>query len=232
MVGYPESVTDPSYRGQLLCITFPLVGNYGWWAPCYSHRTDSSLFIGVPSREAQDDFLESLPAYFEANEIHIAALIAASYAGEDYSHYLAKSSLGSWLKEQGVPAIYGVDTRALTKKIREQGSMLGRLMLQKQGITVTVRERIAGAANSSAGSESPSGGWYDGCETVEWMDPNKKNLVAEGTLVAVPNNNDRSKLTNNFKCRYGNLEYTHPPRIPQSRGRMERLRASSWWTLV
>lgn len=134
----------------------------------------------------QDDFLESLPAYFEASEIHIAALITASYAGEDYSHYLAESSLGSWLKEQGVPAVYGVDTRALTKKIREQGSMLGRLMLQKQDIAVAVRERIAGGASSSAGSESPSGGWYDGCESVEWMDPNKKNLVAEGTFSCSP----------------------------------------------
>ena len=126
--------------------------------------------------------LESLPAHFEANEIHIAALITASYAGEDYSHYLAKSSLGSWLKEQGVPAVYGVDTRALTKKIREQGSMLGRLMLQKQA---TVRERIAGAVSSLAGNESPNDDWHDDFESVGWVDPNKKNLVAEGTLIAV-----------------------------------------------
>ncbi|PUU81361.1 hypothetical protein B9Z19DRAFT_1106470 [Tuber borchii] len=113
MVGYPESITDPSYRGQILVLTFPLVGNYG-----------------VPDREAQDELLGSLPSYFESREIHIAGLITASYSGEDYSHYLAKSSLGTWLKEQGVPAIYDVDTRALTKKIRTQGSMLGRLLLQ------------------------------------------------------------------------------------------------------
>src|SRR3954468_15542352 len=69
MVGYPESITDPSYRGQILVITFPLVGNYG-----------------VPSREAMDSLLEDIPAYFEAREIHIAGLVVATYAGEEYSH--------------------------------------------------------------------------------------------------------------------------------------------------
>ena len=86
MVGYPESITDPSYRGQILVVTFPLVGNYG-----------------VPSRETRDPILPDLPAHFEASEIHIAGLVVASYCGEDYSHYLAESSLGTWLKEQNVP---------------------------------------------------------------------------------------------------------------------------------
>src|ERR1700729_2845285 len=87
MVGYPESLTDPSYRGQILVLTFPLVGNYG-----------------VPSRTVMDELLEDLPKHFESSEIHIAGLVTASYSGEDYSHYLAQSSLGSWLKENGVPA--------------------------------------------------------------------------------------------------------------------------------
>ncbi|KAL8990948.1 MAG: hypothetical protein Q9169_007984, partial [Polycauliona sp. 2 TL-2023] len=89
MVGYPESITDPSYRGQILVVTFPLVGNYG-----------------VPSRETRDEILEGLPAYFEASRIHISALVVASYSGEHYSHHLATSSLGTWLKEQGVPAMF------------------------------------------------------------------------------------------------------------------------------
>ncbi|KAI9832204.1 MAG: hypothetical protein M1826_002208 [Phylliscum demangeonii] len=105
MVGYPESLTDPSYRGQILVLTFPLVGNYG-----------------VPSREALDELLHDLPEYFESKEIHVAGLVTASYAGEDYSHFLAQSALGTWLKEQGVPAIHGVDTRALTKRIRDNGN--------------------------------------------------------------------------------------------------------------
>lgn len=155
MVGYPESITDPSYRGQILVITFPLVGNYG-----------------VPSRETLDELLGDLPAHFESSEIHIAGLVTASYSGEDYSHYLATSSLGTWLKEQGIPAMYGVDTRALTKRIREKGSMLGRMLLQKEKLT-------NGATN---GDYVPAiiGDWRPHFETLDWVNPNEKNLVAEG----------------------------------------------------
>ena len=152
MVGYPESITDPSYRGQILVITFPEVGNYG-----------------VPSREQIDEVLGDLPEYFESSQVHIAGMIVASYSGEQYSHYLATSSLGTWLKEQGVPAIYGVDTRALTKKLRENGSTLGRLLLQKPGMT-----------NGPKGISQE--GWKSNFEDVEWVNPNEKNLVAEGKL--------------------------------------------------
>ncbi|RAL63977.1 hypothetical protein DID88_003165 [Monilinia fructigena] len=103
MVGYPESITEPLLSWTNLGHYVPFSGNYG-----------------VPSRETMDELLKDLPAHFEASEIHIAGLICASYAGEEFSHFLATSSLGTWLKEQGVPAIYGVDTRALTKRIREE----------------------------------------------------------------------------------------------------------------
>lgn len=154
MVGYPESVTDPSYRGQILVITFPLVGNYG-----------------VPSRETLDELLGDLPAHFESSQIHIAGLVTASYAGEDFSHFLATSSLGTWLKEQGIPAMYGVDTRALTKRIREKGSMLGRMLLQKQSLT-----------NGTMTLPGKTGDWHPYFESIEWVNPNEKNLVAEGEL--------------------------------------------------
>lgn len=107
MVGYPESLTDPSYEGQILVITFPLVGNYG-----------------VPSRETLDSW--GLSKNFESKRIHVAGLVVASYT-EEYSHYLASSSLDAWLKEYDVPAIYAVDTRGLTQHIREDGSVLARL---------------------------------------------------------------------------------------------------------
>ncbi|KAA8651315.1 bifunctional carbamoylphosphate synthetase/aspartate transcarbamylase [Aspergillus tanneri] len=152
MVGYPESITDPSYRGQILVITFPLVGNYG-----------------VPSRETMDELLKTLPKHFESTQIHIAALVVATYAGEDYSHFLAQSSLGQWLKEQGVPAIHGVDTRALTKRIRQKGSMLGRMLLQKA-------ECINNAVDSFPTEKNS---WRSFFEQTEWVDPNKKNLVDE-----------------------------------------------------
>lgn len=160
MVGYPESVTDPSYRGQILVITFPLVGNYG-----------------VPSRETLDELLRDLPAHFESSQIHIAGLVTASYAGEDYSHYLATSSLGTWLKEQGIPAMYGVDTRALTKHIREKGSMLGRMLLQKQ--QQLTNGQTNGLVNGN-GSAQAMREWKPYFETIEWSNPNEKNLVAEG----------------------------------------------------
>ncbi|RPB23734.1 carbamoyl-phosphate synth [Terfezia boudieri ATCC MYA-4762] len=162
MVGYPESITDPSYRGQILVITFPLVGNYG-----------------VPSREQMDPLLKSLPEYFEAKTIHVAGLIVASYAGEEYSHFLAKTSLGAWLKEQNIPAIYGVDTRALTKKIRQQGSMLGKLLLQKP--ISNIGRKLIGGITSVAKSEKFEA-WRDEFEVVDWVDPNKKNLVAEVSI--------------------------------------------------
>ncbi|KAK4155799.1 protein pyrABCN [Chaetomidium leptoderma] len=162
MVGYPESITDPSYRGQILVITFPLVGNYG-----------------VPPRDALDELLGDLPAHFESSQIHIAGLVTATYAGEDFSHFLANSSLGTWLKEQGIPAMYGVDTRALTKRIREKGSMLGRMLLENKG--------LANGANGDAeGFELPGkmGDWKPHFESVDWVNPNEKNLVAEVSIKA------------------------------------------------
>jgi carbamoyl-phosphate synthase/aspartate carbamoyltransferase len=165
MVGYPESITDPSYRGQILVITFPLVGNYG-----------------VPSRETTDDLLKDLPAHFEASQIHIAGLITASYSGEDYSHFLATSSLGTWLKEQGVPAIYGVDTRALTKRIRQEGSMLGRMLLQKSNLS---NGYANGLPNGTTAVASPED-WRSGFETIDWVNPNAQNLVADGESLLIP----------------------------------------------
>ena len=159
MVGYPEAITDPSYRGQILVITFPLVGNYG-----------------VPSRSALDKVLGDLPAHFEASQIHVSGLIVASYAGEEYSHYLANCSLGTWLKEQGVPAMCGVDTRKLTKQIREKGSMLGKMCVETRS--------SKGKVNGHYGLKNAQSSF----EQVEWLDPNTRNLVAEGRFISlVPN---------------------------------------------
>ncbi|KAI0117260.1 carbamoyl-phosphate synth [Daldinia grandis] len=157
MVGYPESVTDPSYRGQILVITFPLAGNYG-----------------VPSRETMDELLRDRPAHFESSQIHIAGLVVSSYAGEDFSHYLATSSLGTWLKEQGVPAMYGVDTRALTERIRQEGSMLGRMLLQKQDLT--------NGTTNGAVSHQIKKDWKPYFDSIDWVNPNTKNLVAEVSI--------------------------------------------------
>lgn len=156
MVGYPESITDPSYKGQILVVTFPLVGNYG-----------------VPSRDTMDEMLGDLPAHFEASQIHVSGLVVASYAGENYSHHLATSSLGTWLKEQGIPAMYGVDTRALTKRIRKEGSMLGKMVTEAENQSNSM---VNGYTGLNEFCKAPC------FEDFEWDDPNRKNLVADGEM--------------------------------------------------
>ena len=117
MTGYPESLTDPSYAGQILVTTFPLIGNYG--VP--DTRGERS---GV-SGERNDDVAD-LPKYLESEKIHVKALIVADYS-ETYSHWNAKESLAVWLKREQIPAITGIDTRRLTKVLREHGVMMGRV---------------------------------------------------------------------------------------------------------
>ena len=165
MVGYPESITDPSYQGQILVITFPLVGNYG-----------------VPARDTLDELLGDLPQHFESNRIHVAGLVVASDSGEQYSHHLATSSLGAWLKEQGIPAISGVDTRALTKVIREEGSMLGRLLQAPSSSKANPNGTTT--SNSNGTNDMSLQGWRANAATVEWHDPNEENLVAQVSVKA------------------------------------------------
>lgn len=110
MSGYPESLTDPSYEGQILVLTYPLVGNYG-----------------VPPMVRENGLLK----YYEAEKIHISGLIISEYSFES-SHWNAWTSLSNWLIEHQIPAIGGMDTRALTKKLREQGSMQGKIMFSSQ----------------------------------------------------------------------------------------------------
>lgn len=105
MVGYPEALTDPSYRGQILVLTYPLVGNYG-----------------VPARSADD----GLDSPFESETIQVSGLVVAETTTP--SHWNAAKSLGQWLQEHGVPGLSGVDTRALTKRLRQSGVMLGKLV--------------------------------------------------------------------------------------------------------
>ncbi|KAF8915218.1 hypothetical protein CPB85DRAFT_1375175 [Mucidula mucida] len=158
MVGYTESLTDPSYEGQILILTYPLVGNYG-----------------VPKRTA-----DLLPADFESSRIHVAAVVIGYYS-KDFSHFLAESSLATWLKENGVPAIYGIDTRALTKKIREKGSMLGKILARKPGTAFGRRLSMNTASQASSRASSPNAGrpsWRDEYFDVPFSDPNQINLVA------------------------------------------------------
>ncbi len=109
MVGYPETLTDPSYCGQILVCTYPLIGNYG-----------------VPSKEIENGLLKN----FESDKIHIRGLIVSEYSFE-YSHWSAEKSLADWLIEEKIPAIYGIDTRMLTRKLRDKGTMLGKILIDE-----------------------------------------------------------------------------------------------------
>jgi carbamoyl-phosphate synthase small subunit len=113
MVGYPESLTDPSYRGQILVLTYPLIGNYG-----------------VPGNEKEDNVLKN----FESDRIQVQGLIISDYS-DRYSHWNAKKSLSEWMKEYNIPGIYGIDTRELTKKLRKKGTMLGKIIYGKESLS-------------------------------------------------------------------------------------------------
>lgn len=124
MVGYPESLTDPSYLNQILVLTYPLIGNYGIGEPIY------------------DEY--GIDKIFESNNIHIKALIVGEY-NPKYSHWRGKKSLGDWLKENGIIGISGVDTRELVKIIRENKNLVGRITndLNKSlnlGNTITIKD--------------------------------------------------------------------------------------------
>jgi carbamoyl-phosphate synthase small subunit len=112
MVGYPETMTDPSYKGQILVMTYPLIGNYG--IPPFSEN-------------------EEIPQNFESGKIQIQALVV-SEESESFSHWNAVESLDAWLKRSGIPGLYGIDTRRLTKILREHGTMLGKIETGKDKV--------------------------------------------------------------------------------------------------
>ena len=110
MTGYPESLTDPSYTGQILVSTYPMIGNYG-----------------VPFNKKEN----GIHKYYESHKLHISGLIISDYSFE-FSHWNAEKSLSDWLKEYEVPGLFDIDTRALTKILREKGSMLGKIEFEEE----------------------------------------------------------------------------------------------------
>lgn len=158
MSGYPESLTDPSYEGQILVMTYPLIGNYG-----------------VPDDKAVNPET-GLPMFVESDRVHIKGLVITDYSFE-YSHWNAVKSLSDWLKENDVPGIFGVDTRQITKIIRERGVMLGKLV-QGENFEETA-------------------------QNLEFHNPNKENLVAKVSCTEVteygPLNAEHKKDDSSYK---------------------------------
>ncbi|MFC2138030.1 glutamine-hydrolyzing carbamoyl-phosphate synthase small subunit [Bacteroidota bacterium] len=112
MTGYPESLTDPSYKGQILTLTYPLIGNYG---------------VPIDGEE------NGMAKFYESHKIHISGLIISDYSFQ-YSHWNAEGSLSDWLKSEGIPGIYGIDTRALTKHLRDKGTMLAKIVFENNDV--------------------------------------------------------------------------------------------------
>jgi carbamoyl-phosphate synthase small subunit len=122
MVGYTEALTDPSYKGQILTFTYPLVGNYG-----------------VPSYSNKDNF--GLPKHFESDSIKVEGVIVYEHC-RNPSHWDSEKSLDSWLYEEKIPGVYDVDTRELTKKLRVKGVMMGALIFDEdvEGALKAIKE--------------------------------------------------------------------------------------------
>ena len=179
MTGYPESLTDAAYAGQLLVLTYPLVGNYG-----------------VPSHEVKELGLEK---FFESNKMQVSGLIVTDYS-EEYSHWNAVETLDAWMKREGVPGITGVDTRAITKAIRDNGVMGGQIIIgeaQPSTITPQPYDTIDQVVNVTCTEPATYG---EGTKKVVVVDCGVKhslirNLVARGfEVVRVPYDYDFSTL--------------------------------------
>lgn len=146
MVGYPESLTDPSYFGQILVLTYPLQGNYG-----------------VPKKE-----------FWESKKIQVKGLIVQNYIDHP-SHFESQKTLEEWLKEQGIPALQGVDTRALTIKLREHGVMLGKIELSSKNKQSLRSNNLKELSIYDPNKENILP--YVSCKEVEVYGYGRKNIV-------------------------------------------------------
>lgn len=167
MTGYPESLTDPSYKGQILTLTYPLVGNYG-----------------VPGQSIENKLLK----YFESDEVHVSALIISDYSFK-YNHWNAAQSLDEWLRNNRVPGIYGIDTRELTKITREKGALLGKVIINGQDCEQVDPNTVNLVADVSTGEKKIYG---NGKHKILMVDCGVKNniiryfLEKDSTVIRVP----------------------------------------------
>ena len=171
MIGYPESLTDPSYQGQILTLTYPLIGNYG-----------------VNKKQ------------WESNSIKATALIVSDYS-QQHNHWHAKTSLAQWLKNENIPALSGIDTRALTQKLREKGTMLGKIVFNSDRIDFDDPNKRNLVAEVSIKKPKL---YKNGRKTIALIDCGAKNNIINSLLkrkvsvLRVPWNYDLFKSNHKF----------------------------------
>jgi len=158
MVGYTETLTDPSYRGQILCLTYPLVGNYG-----------------VPSYDIKDEF--GLPKFFESERIQIKGLLVHDLS-DVASHWSCTKTLDKWLYDEKVPGIYNIDTRELTKKLREHGVMMGAIVVSENAVDESLMKKVLVSARYEGLNFMPE---VSTNETQEYGDKNKDCIIVIDT---------------------------------------------------
>jgi carbamoyl-phosphate synthase small subunit len=173
MSGYVEALTDPSYRGQILVCTFPLIGNYG-----------------VPKARPAG----SLDPPFESGDIQVQGLVVQNYS-EGYSHHAATRSLGGWLRDAGIPGVTGIDTRSLTRRLRERGTMQGWLFPSDLELSaariladsVEMKEEVFRIVAPAGPIEYPGGGPRILLVDVGAKDNIVRSLLSRGaTVLRVP----------------------------------------------
>ena len=161
MTGYPESLTDPSYAGQILTFTYPLIGNYGVPEAQPHPLTPSPKGKGEAFGNEVSNTIANLPRFMESGRIHVKAVIVADYS-EEYSHWNAKESLAAWLKREKIPGITGIDTRRLTQVLREHGVMMGE-------IRFTLDPSLYGGEKKALPTEGEQGEGHD-YGSVNWVE--------------------------------------------------------------
>ncbi|MDH3204789.1 MAG: glutamine-hydrolyzing carbamoyl-phosphate synthase small subunit, partial [Nitrosopumilus sp.] len=164
MVGYTETLTDPSYSGQILTLTYPLVGNYG-----------------VPDPSIMDE--DGIPKFFESDKIQVRGLVVHELS-LTASHWNLSMTLDEWLYQEKIPGISGIDTRALTKKLRTSGVMMAALVVSDSEIDVEqVKKQIASAPNYNSEqfmdvvSTKQEQVYGDGEKSVVVIDTGAKNAI-------------------------------------------------------
>lgn len=187
MAGYPQSLSDPSFRGQILVLTYPLVGNYG--VPVDP----------VTGEMAKDEW--GLPRHFESDRAQISGLVVSELC-ERPSHFASGATLSAWLDSQGLPGIAGIDTRALTELLREGGTMRGKIIVDDvpEEAAEDVRNPVEAVSPRSVRVYEAAGDAGSAAPRIALVDCGVKTnilrcLLARGaTVIRVPWNHDLSGI--------------------------------------